>query len=92
MWSPTAHTSEQVGPVGQPTDIPQHRSTTLVRKLFSDGRKLSWPKHTLGQGCLQMRFKPATWHPTNPARNLAGARLSQISERWLDSGFAGTKI
>jgi len=29
------------------------------------------------------------WHPANPARNLAGAGHGQISEKWLDSGFAG---
>jgi len=28
------------------------------------------------------------WHPPNPARNLAGARLGQISDKWPDSGFA----
>jgi len=29
------------------------------------------------------------WHPANPARNLAGTGLGQISEKWTDFGFAG---
>jgi len=32
---------------------------------------------------------PLHWHLPNPARNLTGARLDWISEKWLDSGFAG---
>jgi len=32
------------------------------------------------------------WHLANPARNLTGAGLVRISEKWLDSGFAGAEI
>jgi len=32
------------------------------------------------------------WHPPDPARNLAGAGLGQISKKWPDFGYAGAKI
>jgi len=32
------------------------------------------------------------WYLPNPARNLSGAGLGRISEKWSDTGFAGTGI
>jgi len=39
---------------------------------------------------LQLHWHPP--NPANPARNLAGARLGWIFEKWPDSGFAGAEI
>jgi len=67
-----------IGPAVQHTDIPPPKSATLglhlvVRELLlishpSEGSRLCWPEHTVGQqlvqGCLLMawaRFTPATW-------------------------------
>jgi len=34
----------------------------------------------------------ALWHGPNPARNLDGAKLGWIFEKWPDAGFVGAEI
>jgi len=95
--------SGQLDPRCSTTDIPLPQSATLglhpvARKLLlisrpAEGRRLSWPEHTVGeqlaQGCLQeprARFTLATWNlrmwysPTRPPAPTEAHGCEQLAQ------------